>query len=67
MSQQGGSKIGSFLTIFRNLFKEKLCFQSTEFFLEGYFFVKWKTLSMCLELNICHNELTDDVYGQVYL
>ena len=47
--------------------KEKLCIQSNEVFLVGYLFVKWKTLSMCLELNFCHNELTDNVYGQVYL
>ena len=25
-----------------------------------------KTLGMCFELNVCHNELNDNVYGQVY-
>ena len=67
MSQQGGSKIDSFSNNFPKPFKEKLFFDSTEIFLGGYILVKWKTLSMCSELNICHNELTDKVCRQVYL
>ena len=66
--QQGSSKIDCLFNNFPKLFLRKALFSEYRiFFLVGYFFVKWKTLSLCFELNISHNELKDNVFGQVYI
>ena len=64
--QQGGSKIDSFSDSFQKIFLRKALFSEP---VKWYFFAKWKNLTM-LDLNLIfvtsHNELKDNIYGQVY-